>query len=267
MTKPLAVQLYTFRDLTRPGAAGLGLDRETLEAIAEIGYLGVETVDVPGGDPAAARQAIAEAGLEIASAHSWAKPDDPAGFERAAGGLAELGARTMIVSGSGFTSASAVDAFAGRLNEASVVAGRHGVALGYHNHSAEMRPVEAIPVYRRLRDRLDPAVVFQVDIFWAVVGGARPEGVIADLDERVVSLHLKDGLTLPSDAASGEPFVNVAIGGGVVDPAPAIRAAESRAGIEWLVVEFDYSDGPPLGPVRDSYTYLTGQGLGRGRIG
>ena len=79
MPKPLAVQLYTFRDLTRPGAAGLGLDPETLEAIAEIGYLGVETVDVPGGDPVAARRVLEEAGLEIASAHSWASPDDPAG--------------------------------------------------------------------------------------------------------------------------------------------------------------------------------------------
>ena len=26
MPKPLAVQLYTFRDTTRPGTAGLGLD-------------------------------------------------------------------------------------------------------------------------------------------------------------------------------------------------------------------------------------------------
>lgn len=267
MSIPLAVQLYTFRDLARPGASGLTLDRATLESIASIGYLGVETVDVPGGDPGAARRALGEVGLRIASAHTWAKPDDPAGFDRAAAGLAELGAATMIVSGSGFTSAAAVDAFADRLNAAATVAARHGLTLGYHNHSAEMHPIDGIPTYRRLRDRLDPSVAFQVDIFWVVVGGAEPAAVIADLDERVVSLHIKDGVALPSDAASGEPFVNVAIGQGVVDPATAIAAAEASPSIEWLIVEFDYCDGPPLDAVRDSYAYLTTRGPAQGRAG
>jgi hypothetical protein len=63
MPKPLATQLYTFRDTTRPGIEGMGLDPATLAAIAEIGFLGVETVDVPGGDPVAARRAIEAAGL------------------------------------------------------------------------------------------------------------------------------------------------------------------------------------------------------------
>ncbi len=60
MPKPLAVQLYTFRDPARFGGAGLGLDPEGLEAIAAIGYAGVETVDVPGGDPVAARAGARE---------------------------------------------------------------------------------------------------------------------------------------------------------------------------------------------------------------
>ena len=50
MPLPLAVQLYTFRDPARFGGAGMGLDVLTLDAIAAAGYLGVETVDVPGGD-------------------------------------------------------------------------------------------------------------------------------------------------------------------------------------------------------------------------
>ena len=48
MPLPLAVQLYTFRDPARFGGAGMGLDPATLEAIAAAGFLGVETVDVPG---------------------------------------------------------------------------------------------------------------------------------------------------------------------------------------------------------------------------
>ena len=216
MPKPLATQLYTFRDTTRPGVDGLGLDPATLAAIAEIGFLGVETVDVPGGDPLAARRAIEAAGLQVASAHTWTKLDDLDAFDRASGAVAELGSSSIILSGFGFDSVGVVDAFADRLNAASEVAGRHGLALGYHNHSAEMRPVDGVPVYRRLLERVDPAVAFQVDIFWVQVGGLAPGPVIAELGERVVSLHVKDGVTLPSDAGA-EPFVNVPVGQGVID--------------------------------------------------
>ena len=263
MPRPLAVQLYTFRDTTRPGALGLGLDRETLEAIARIGYLGVETVDVPGGDPDAARLALEDAGLQVTSSHSWTDPADLAAFERASAAIASLGSPRIIVSGRPFLSIGEVDAFADQMNAAAGVAARHGLTLGYHNHSWEMQAVDRIPVYRRLRDRLDPAVVFQVDIFWVVVGGADPATAIDDLGDRVVSLHIKDGRTLPSTAGA-EPFVNVAVGTGVVDVHSAIQAAERWPGIEWLIVEFDHADGPPIAAAHESYTYLATQGLGRG---
>ena len=263
MPKPLAVQLYTFRDTTRPGPAGLGLDRETLEVIAEMGYLGVETVDVPGGDPVAARRALEEVGLQVASSHSWTDPGDLEAVERASAAIAALGSARIIVSGGPLATVAEVEAFADRLNAAAAVAGRHGLALGYHNHSSEMHEVDGVPVYRRLRDRLDPAVVFQVDIFWVVVGGADPSTVIGELGDRVVSLHVKDGVTLPS-AASAEPFVNVAVGEGVIDVPSAVATADRHPGIEWLIVEFDHAEGSPVAAVRDSYAYLTSNGLGRG---
>ena len=59
---PLAVQLYSFRDDTRRGSAAFTLDRGLLDELARLGYGGVETVGVPGGDVAAARAALADAG-------------------------------------------------------------------------------------------------------------------------------------------------------------------------------------------------------------
>lgn len=263
MPKPLAVQLYTFRDTTRPGAAGLTLDRTTLQAIAEMGYVGVETVDVPGGDPVAARRVLDDVGLRVASSHSWSKSDDRDGFERASAGIAALGSTSIIVSGGPFASVADVDALAERLNVASAAAGRHGLTLGYHNHDSEMRALDGVPVYRRLLDRLDPAVAIQLDIFWVVVGGADPSTVIDELGDRVVSLHLKDGVTLPS-AAGAEPFVNVAVGQGVIDIASAVAAADRQPSIEWLIVEFDHCDGSPIDAVRESGAYLTSHGLAGG---
>ena len=100
MPKPLASQLYTFRDTTKPGVDGLGLDPATLEAIAEIGFLGVETVDVPGGDPVAARRAIdggRAPGRERALAgRSSTTSRRSTGRRRA---VAELGSSRIILSG------------------------------------------------------------------------------------------------------------------------------------------------------------------------
>jgi sugar phosphate isomerase/epimerase len=112
---------------------------------------------------------------------------------------------------------------------------------------------------------LGDAVDFQVDIFWVVVGGGDPAAVIGRLVDRVVSLHLKDGIELPSSAYAGKPFVNVPVGSGVVDPEPAIKAAEAQASVEWLIVEFDHVVGSPIEATGRSLDYLAERGLGRRR--
>jgi sugar phosphate isomerase/epimerase len=264
MPLPLAVQLYTFRDPARFGGAGMGLDIPTLTAIAAVGFLGVETVDVPGGDAVEARRALADLDLAVTSSHTWADVDDPDAFARAAGAIAGLGSRRIIVSGNGYGSVEAVERKIGRLAAAADIARSHGLRLGYHNHSAEMAVVDGMRVIDRLAVGLGDAVDFQVDIFWVTVGGADAAAIIRGLDPRVVSLHIKDGIELPS-AADAEPFVNVPAGNGVVDPAPAVAAAEAQPSVEWLIVEFDHVEGSAIDATRQSLENLVGRGLARGR--
>ena len=147
---PLAVQLYAFRDPARFGGAGMGLDTPALQAIAEAGFLGVETVDVPGGDPAAARRVLDDFGLAIASSHTWADVADRDALARAAEALAELGSGRMIVSGPPCTTVADVEALADRLAAAAEVAAAHGLRCGYHNHDTELHAVEGTPVLDRL---------------------------------------------------------------------------------------------------------------------
>jgi sugar phosphate isomerase/epimerase len=262
---PIAVQLYTFRDPARFGGAGLGLDVPTLRAIADAGFLGVETVDVPGGDPVAAREALADTGLAIASSHSWGDPGDLEAFRRAADGVAALGSARIIVSPRPDDVRGDVSPYADRLMAAADVAGERGLRLGIHTHDAEMARRAGARVIDRLAAVVGDAVDIQIDIFWAVVGGADPADVITGLGPRVVSLHLKDGVDLPLSAYGDAPFVNVPVGTGVVDPAPAIAAAQASGSVEWLIVEFDHVDGPPIDATRASLEYLVGRGLGRAR--
>ena len=93
-----------------------------------------------------------------------------------------------------------------------------------------------------------------------VVGGAEPASVIGRLGERVVSLHVKDGIDLPRSAYADEPFVNVPVGTGVVDPGPAIAAAEAQGSVEWLIVEFDHVEGSAITATRQSLANLTARG-------
>ena len=144
-------------------------------------------------------------------------------------------------------------------------AGAHGLRLGYHNHDTEMHAVDGTPVIDRLAARLGDAIDFQVDIFWVAVGGAQPAEVVARLGERVVSLHIKDGVDLPPTAYGAPPFVNVAAGDGVVDPAPAIAAAKALPSVEWLIAEFDHVEGSPVDAARRSHDNLVERGLARGR--
>ena len=99
---PLAVQLYSFRDESLRGSEQFTLDRGLFDELARLGYGGVETVGVPGGDVAAARDALAQAGLAVTSTHSWASIDDADGFDRVCADAAALGSPRVIVSGGHF---------------------------------------------------------------------------------------------------------------------------------------------------------------------
>jgi sugar phosphate isomerase/epimerase len=262
---PLAVQLYTFRDPARFGGAGMGLDVVTLDAIAAAGYLGVETVDVPGGDAAEARRLLADLGLAVTSTHTWADLADPEAFARAASAIAELGSRRVVVTPRAVATLDWISALVEQVGAVAEVASSYGLRLTYHNHDTEMTVVDGTPVIDRLAAGLGDAIDFQVDIFWVVVGGAEPASVIGRLGQRVVSLHVKDGIELPRSAHGDEPFVNVPVGTGVVDPGPAIAAAEAHGSVEWLIVEFDHVEGSAIKAARQSLANLTARGLARSR--
>lgn len=262
---PVAVQLYTFRDPDRFGGAGLGLDVPALSAIAGSGFLGVETVDVPGGDAAEARRVLDDLDLAITSSHTWSQWMDPDAFRAASDAVAELGSPRIIVS---TAPDDLVDGGAGlvdRLAAAADIAAQRGLRLGIHTHDAEMRVIDGERLIDRLSAALGGAVDIQIDIFWAVVGGADPGEVIRGLGSRVVSLHLKDGIDLPPSAYGDAPFLNVPVGRGTVDPAPAVAAAEAAGAVEWLIVEFDHVDGSAVEATRESLEYLVSRGLGSGR--
>ncbi len=173
--------------------------------------------------------------------------------------MAEAYGLTRVIAGYGpdeFKTLDDVKRTCERINGLAAAVQPHGLTFGYHNHWWEIAPVEGQRPYEIMLDALDPTIFFEVDVYWVQVGGVDPVEMIRASRERATFLHIKDG---PADEPQSDM---VAVGQGVLDM-PAIIGAADHA--EWLIVELDRCATDMLVAVTESYTYLTGEGLGHGR--
>src|SRR5690606_5711066 len=99
----------------------------------------------------------------------------------------------------GFATLDAIDRSCDGFNRAQRLAAAHGLRYGVHNHWWEFEPVAGTLPYRRLLPALDPAVFFQLDVYWVQAAGLDPLAVLDELGDRVDMLHLKDGSTVKED--------------------------------------------------------------------
>jgi len=241
MSNPLALQLYTVRQELAADRAGV------LRRLAGFGYRAVEPFDVIS-DPDGLRADLDAAGLAVCSVHAR-----PFGEQADAAfrGTRAVGADTVIVPHmppERFADAESIAGLAKELNEAAVKAADHGLRLGYHNHDFELSStVGGRPGLEVLAAALDPAVILEVDTYWAAVGGQDVPALLGRLGDRVRYLHVKDG-----PAVSREDDM-VAVGSGRMPVADILAACPSA---EWHVVELDRCATDMLTAVGDSLAWL-----------
>ncbi len=245
MSNPVALQLYTLREELGAGRAGI------LRGVADLGYGAVEPYDVVS-DPDGLRADIDAAGLAVCSVHARPFGEQAEAVFR---GLATVGAGTAIVPHmppERFADAERVAELARELNGLAARAADRGVRLGYHNHDFELSSlIGGRPALEVLADRLDPAVLLEVDTYWAAVGGQDVPGLLGRLGERVRYLHVKDGPVTKDDPMT-------ALGAGRM-PVAEILAAAPWA--EWNIVELDYCATDMMEAVGQSMAWLTDHGL------
>lgn len=243
MAKPLlSVQLYSVRDALKEDFSG------ALARLAAIGYTAVEPFDFGRNTDALASELTA-LGLTAPTGHAaLLREDQDPIFEAAQ----RLGMSTVIdpyVPPERWASSADIEATAEALNSAAKKAKEYGLQVGYHNHWWELRAdFDGVSGLETLARRLDPAVVLEVDAYWAGVGGVLPQDLLKSLGQRVHFLHLKDGpLTevtkdqLP--AGSGEMDF-----GQVIAATPALKVG---------VVEFDDYSGDIFDGLTTSYEFFT----------
>jgi len=250
--KPLSIQLYTVRELTKDGN-----HMAVLEKIAKIGYKGVEGHGY-GMTPREFRTAMANLGMEVSS--YFGPTPTPETVNEFIDTAKELGVKNTV---SGFwvesfantesilKTAEAVNTVLPRIHAA-------GLTFSLHNHWFEFYQVDGRLAIDILVEHA-PAVGLELDIYWASAFGAnKAEEMVAKFRDRVHLMHVKDG-----PLVEGEPMV--AAGQGKVNIPAAVAAADSTV-LDWLIVELDEYAGDMMEAVESSYRYLTSEGLAAGNV-
>jgi sugar phosphate isomerase/epimerase len=250
-TKPVAVQLWTVRELAQHDFVGV------LKTLGKIGLAGVETAGLYGMAPKDVRKVLDDLGMKCSSAHG----DIPA-KENIAARVDEaqaLGAKWLI-SGLGpkdFATAESRQAGFARLQEAAALCAAAGVKFAYHNHAWEFDKFDGQLGYDLLMKAV-PNMLGEVDTYWAANFGQNDPAVqIRQYASRVPLLHIKDG-----PLVKGEP--NVAVGTGKMN-IPAMVAAADPKVLSWLIIEFDHCATDMLKAAEESFQYLVKAGLGHGK--
>lgn len=183
----LGVQLYSVRDDIDPGSIGATFDR-----LAVMGFTHVEPYDILS-DTEGLASAMKAAGLGALTAHAKITELDA---DRVLDAAERLGVETVLVPmvpPASIADRGGVERLAGAINAASSLAEARGLHVGYHNHDFEFaQRVDGMPVYELLVSLLDPAVVLEVDTYWASVGGADVFELIPRLSDRVRFLHVRN---------------------------------------------------------------------------
>ncbi|MDN6302263.1 MAG: sugar phosphate isomerase/epimerase [Brachybacterium sp.] len=272
MALPLAsVQLYTL-------AAEFSADMNgSLDKLAQIGLKNVEAFDFVRR-PKEIRTALDASGLASPTGHApllsdelWTPdgsiptPANEVVFEAAA----EIGMTTVIdpmVPTERWITEDGVKDIAERLNAASEKAKEFGLTVGYHNHAQEfLADFDGQSAYQRFLSLVDPSVAIELDLYWALVGGQDVVSLVKELGDRLVAIHVKDGIKPETNpfAPEAPKFASSSLdqrhaGEGEV---PTIEAMQAATSVQYAVIEYDNAPGEVFGDIENSYRFLIDGGL------
>ncbi len=255
----LGLQLWTVRNQLAEDAAA------TIQAVAKAGYKQVELMNVMESSDIV--KMAADNGMNVRSAfmnwESIANPDNVAApaVDEIIAKAKEMGLEYLVFGyiGRPFRdTADKMKAIAENANLAAEKVSKAGMQLSYHNHSFEFEPLSGgITGFEILMKRFDEKLVnFELDVFWAAIGGWDPLDTMRSLGKRLGQIHLKDlkkGTPTIYDEGKVPNEAFQEVGDGIIKMEEVIKVA-AEYGVQQFHVEQDQSPDP-LASIKQSFDY------------
>ena len=231
---PIALELYSVREDAAEDTAG------TLEAVAKMGYEGVEFAGYYGHSAEDLRKVCDDLGLQIIGTHTGLDTllgdQLPATIEY----NQILGNKYLIVPGLPGERTSTTSAWletAKIFNEIAEQVAEHGMQTGYHNHSAEFKKMDGEYPWDTFFGNTRKEVVMQLDTGNALHAEVDVAPFIERYPGRAQTVHLKEHSSTNSKALIGEGDVNWQ---------EIFKLCESIGSTEWYIVEQESYAFSPL---------------------
>ena len=244
----LGLQLWTVRNQMEADTP------TTLKAIAAAGYKQIELGRVVGSEDIVKR--AKDLNLEVRSSFfNWQTIAEPSSnvpsVDEVIEKAKEFGLEYLVfgyIGKSARDTADKLKAIADRANEAAEKIVAAGMQMSYHNHSFEFEKMDGDKTgFDLFVERFDEKLVnFELDVFWAAIGGLDPVETLKKLGTRVGQVHLKDlkkgvGVIYDEGKVPHEAFEEV--GDGSLDM-KAIMEVATKNGVTQFHVEQDQSPDP-----------------------
>ncbi|HOW39240.1 MAG TPA: sugar phosphate isomerase/epimerase [Bacteroidales bacterium] len=201
--KNIGLQLYSLRDSIKNNVPA------TIEKVAKMGYTFVEPAGYRDGkfygmEPSEFKALCEKNGLPILSSHcGQALPDSAnrestmAWWDACIDAHAALGVKYMVqpfMGGDAYQSLDVLKKYCDYFNEIGAKCKAKGIRFGYHNHDKEFSTqLDGQTIYDFMLANTDPSLVmFQMDIYWTVVGGKNPVDYFNKYPGRFELWHIKD---------------------------------------------------------------------------
>ena len=254
--KNIGLQLYSIRD---------SITKDVPAAIAKVGKMGYKFVEPAGyGDgkfygmePAAFKTLCESNGLSIISSHTGQVLPDSANMEKTMtwwdaciDAHAAAGVKYIVQPFMGeeaYRSLDTLKMYCDYFNKIGEKCKAKGISFGYHNHDKEFSTkLDGQTIYDFMLTNTDPSkVIFEMDLYWATKGGAKPVEYFNKYPGRFELWHIKD---------------ETEIGGkdGIVDFA-AIWAEAPKSGMQYGIVEVERYNYDQFTSCKMSVDYLNAQ--------
>lgn len=231
---PVGVQLWSVRKECEKDFP------RTIEAIARMGYQGVEFAGFYEYKAKDIRKILDDNGLKCCGSHTQIDLLTGDNLLKTIEYNKTIGNKYLIVPWLDPETHNTRDAWlktADLFNKLAEKVKPHGMQVGYHNHTHEFHPVDGEMPWDIFFGNTTKDVIMQMDTGNAMYGGGDPIPYLKRYPGRAVTIHLKEYSATNKKAIIGEGDINWK---------ELFAVCETIGGTKWYIIEEEKDIYPPL---------------------